>query len=280
MVKGARMKVSAIGLLTAGVLMVASPAVAADKTHQQMMAEIRMLQEQNAQIMQTLGGLADTLKTMTAKIDETTGATRKGFADQGLVINGIADNMRVLREKSDDTNVRLATMTQEIESLRQAIQSMPVPVAPQPVAPGDPDAPPPPVTLPANPAQGVSPGKAWDAAWNDYTSGQYDLAIQGFEFFLKTFPNSPQAGQAQLNIGNSFYLQGKYKEAITAFQRVVSGYAGSPAVPQAYFKLGQSYEALKQPDLARKAYETVIKDHPGSPDATLAKQRLDSINKK
>jgi tol-pal system protein YbgF len=278
------MKVSAIGLLTAGVLMVASPAVAADKTHQQMMAEIRMLQEQNAQIMQTLGGLADTLKTMTAKIDETTGATRKGFADQGLVINGIADNMRVLREKSDDTNVRLATMTQEIESLRQAIQSMPAPAPPPPVIPGDPTDPaavaaPPAAPLP-QPASGVSPGKAWDAAWNDYTSGQYDLAIQGFEFYLKNFPTSPRAGEAQLNIGNSYYLNGKYKQAIAAFQQVVTGYAGSPAVPQAYFKLGQSYEALKQPDLARRAYETVIKEHPGSPDATLAKQRLDSLNKK
>ena len=269
-------------LILAGSLVTPGLSEAADKTHQQMMAEIRMLQEQNAQIMQTLGGLADTLKTMTAKIDESTGATRKGFADQGLVINGIADSMRVLREKSDDTNVRLATMTQEIESLRQAIQAMPAPAPPQPV--GDPTDPASVATPPTAPVSlapsGVSPGKAWDAAWNDYTSGQYDLAIQGFEFFLKTFPNSPQAGQAQLNIGNSLYLQGKYKEAIAAFQQVVTGYAGSSAVPQAYFKLGQSYEALKQPDLARRAYETVIKEHPGSPDATLAKQRLDSLSKK
>jgi tol-pal system protein YbgF len=271
-------------LILAGSLVTPGLSEGADKTHQQMMAEIRMLQEQNAQIMQTLGGLADTLKTMTAKIDESTGATRKGFADQGLVINGIADSMRVLREKSDDTNVRLATMTQEIESLRQAIQSMPAPAPTQPAAPGDPTDPAAVATFPTAPIppppSGVSPGKAWDAAWNDYTSGQYDLAIQGFEFFLKTFPNSPQAGQAQLNIGNSLYLQGKYKDAIAAFQQVVTGYAGSTAVPQAYFKLGQSYEALKQPDLARRAYETVIKEHPGSPDATLAKQRLDSLNKK
>jgi len=269
-------------LILAGALVTPGLAEAADKTHQQMMAEIRMLQEQNAQIMQTLGGLADTLKTMTAKIDESTGATRKGFADQGLVINGIADSMRVLREKSDDTNVRLATMTQEIESLRQAIQSMPAPAPPQPVGdPTDPAAVVTPPTAPAPPApSGVSPGKAWDAAWNDYTSGQYDLAIQGFEFYLRNFPTSPRAGEAQLNIGNSYYLSGQFKEAIAAFQQVVTGYAGSPAVPQAYFKLGQSYEALKQPDLARRAYETVIKEHPGSPDATLAKQRLDSLNKK
>ena len=52
-----------------GLLVTASPAAAADKTHQQMMAEIRMLQEQQAQLQQMLHGLADTLKTMTAKIE-------------------------------------------------------------------------------------------------------------------------------------------------------------------------------------------------------------------
>ena len=41
-----------------------------DKAHQQIMAEIRMLQEQQSQLAQTLAGLADTLKTVTTKIDE------------------------------------------------------------------------------------------------------------------------------------------------------------------------------------------------------------------
>lgn len=278
------MKLRSTLMIVVSLWLVPAPAAAADKTHQQMMAEIRMLQEQNAQIMQTLGGLADTLKTMTAKMDEQTNATRKGFADQMLVINGMADGVRILREKSDDTNVRLATMTQEIEAMRQSIQSMPAPAA-VPVAGGDPSSVAPPsggVTPAPAPAQpsGVAPSKAWDSAWNDYTSGQYDLAISGFEFYLKEFPTSPRAGEAQLNIGNSHYLQGNFKEAVTAFQQVTKAYPQSPAVPQAWFKLGQSYEALKQPDLARRAYETVIKEFPAAIDATLAKQRLDSLNKK
>lgn len=278
------MKFSAIAILTTGVLMTASPLFAADKTHQQLMAEIRMLQEQQAQVQQLLGGLADTLKTVTAKMDEQTNATRKVFADQMLVINGIADGVRILREKSDDTNVRLATMTQEIESMRQVIQSMPAPGAAQPVSGGESSTAPPTGTTPAPSAPpssaGVSPSKAWDAAFNDYTGGQYDLAIQGFEFYMKTFPSSARTDDAQLGIGNSYYALGNYKEAVTAYERVIADYAGADSVPQAYYKLGLSYEALKQPDLARRAYQTVMKEHPGAPDATLAKQRLDSLNKK
>jgi len=275
------MKFRSTVLIVVSLCLLPASSLAADKTHQQLLAEIRMLQEQQAQLQQMLGGLADTLKTMSSKMDEQTTATRKGFADQMLVINGISDGVRVLREKSDDTNVRLATMTQEIESMRQAIQSAPPP-APPSSATGDPSVAPTGVQpAPTQPSgSGVSPGKAYDAAFNDYTGGQYDLAIQGFEFYIREFPTSPRADDAQLGIGNSYYALGNYKEAVTAYQKVISDYGQTDSVPQAYYKLGLSYEGMKLPDLARRAYETVIKSHPSAPDATLARQRLDGLIKK
>src|SRR5512132_1905400 len=116
---------AALSLLVAG----AAPAPAADKAHQQLMAEIRMLQEQQQQLQQMIGGLADTLKVMTARMDTEADASRKAFADQKLLVSGVGDTVRVLREKADDTNVRLSTMTQELQALRQAFASMPSPTA-------------------------------------------------------------------------------------------------------------------------------------------------------
>lgn len=275
---------SFVAVMSAGLLLAAVPAAAADKTHQQLMAEIRMLQEQQAQLQQMLGGLADTLKTMTAKIDEQSGATRKAFADQKLVVENVAEGVRILREKADDTNVRLSSMTQEMESMRASIQSMPAPAAlPASGSTGAPSEPPAPGATPppAPPASNVSPKKAYDAAFNDYMGGQYDLAIAGFEFYIKSFPTSPFADDAQLNIGNSYFAMGNFKEAVTALQKVISGYAQSDSVAAAYYKLGQSYEALKQVDLARRAYETLIKSFPNDVNyPQLAKQRLDSLNRK
>src|SRR5204863_7477609 len=89
------------------VLASAAPAGAADKAHQQLMAEIRMLQEQQQQLQQMMGALAETLKTVTTKIDDQTGTNRKAFADQKLLIDNVVEGVRVLREKADDTNVRL-----------------------------------------------------------------------------------------------------------------------------------------------------------------------------
>src|SRR5687767_6512519 len=74
--RGQMMKRFAVSVVCV-LLAVATPAVADDKTHQQIMAELRMLQEQQSQLAQTLAGLVDTLKTVTTRIDEQTSGSRK-----------------------------------------------------------------------------------------------------------------------------------------------------------------------------------------------------------
>jgi len=77
-------------------LLLAAP-VAHAQERQQIMAELRMLQEQQAQLQSMLHGLTDTLKAMTAKIDEQTGATRKAVADHELVVDNVSEGVRILR---------------------------------------------------------------------------------------------------------------------------------------------------------------------------------------
>jgi tol-pal system protein YbgF len=259
---------------------------AADKTHQQIMAEIRMLQEQQQQLQQMLGGLAETLaetlKAMTARIDDQASSTRKAFADQRLLIESVSETTRILREKADDTNVRLSSMTQELEAIRQTIAQVqaqaPPAVAPGQEPPVNPTAPAgatPPTPVPP----GVSPVRMYDEAFGDYTRGDYDLAIEGFQTYIRMFPRTDRTDDAQLKIGDSLYAAKRFPEAVTAFQKVVSDYPQSDSVPTAYYKLGLTYEALKQPELARKAFDTVITNHQGSNEAILAKQRLDVLNR-
>ena len=278
-----QMRGMALTVLVLAASIGSAPLRADDKTHQQLMAEIRMLQEQQSQLARTLAGLADTLKMVTTKIDEQTSANRKTSADQKLLVDNIAEGVRILREKSDDTNVRLSSLTQELESVRQTVASIPSTPAPAlgvtPTADPATGAPAPPTT-PVGPPPSVSPDKAYSAAYSDFTAGQYDLAIAGFEFYLKTFPKSVRAPEAQLNIGNAFYAMGKFGDAVSAFQRVISDYAQSDSVPTAYYKLGLSYEGLKQIDLAKRAYETAIKMFPNAIETQLARQRLDALNRR
>src|SRR4051812_13521745 len=254
-------------LLLAGLTFTAAPAhAAANKEHLQLLAEIRMLQEQNQQLQQLLGTLQDTLKTVTTKLDDQAAATRKAMADQTLAVNNIGDNVRVLREKTDETNVRISTVAQEIESMRQAIASQPAPQGAVTPTGTDPNAAPPTATAtppPVTPGT-VSPQRMYEASYDDYTAGRYDLAIQGFQGYIQAFPRLAQASEAQYNIGMSFYNQSKWTDARDNFQKVITDYPQSPQVADAYFKLGQTFERLTQVDNAKRAYDTVVQRFPAS----------------
>jgi tol-pal system protein YbgF len=283
--KTARFVVAA-GLMCA-LLMPVAAAEAADKEHKLLMAEIRMLQEEQQQLRQVLAGLNDALKALNTRLDADASRTQKAFADQRLVVEAVAETTRVLREKADETNVRLSTMTQEVQALRQSVASMPAP-APTPVSPtgdpipADPAAPPVAGNQPGagTPPPNISPTQLWDRVYALYTAGQFDLAIEGFQSYIRAFPTSPQADDAQLYIGYSLYNAGKYAEAVTALQRVISSYPQSDSLPAAYYKLGLTYEALKQYQPARSAFETVIKNHSATSEAQLARQALVRVQDK
>lgn len=278
-----RMGVSAA--LAGALLLGPSAASAANKEQQQLMAELRMLQQNQQQLQVLVLSLAEALKTVNGRLDEQTAASRKAMADQRLLVEGMTDNVRILRERADDTNVRLASIAQELEAVRQTMAAQPQAVFPP--APGDPAADPaggtvqpgsgtgataPPVVPP-----NVSPQRTYDSAFSDYAAGQYELAIEGFETFLRLFPRNINSDEAQLTIGNAYYNGGKFQEAIAAFQRVVSDYPGTDSVPAALYKIGLTYNQMKQPDPARKALQVVLEEHPNSREAVLAKQLLDRL---
>jgi tol-pal system protein YbgF len=281
-------RMSAAAVLVGAVLLAPQAASAASKEQQLLMAELRIMQQNQQQLAQSLLALAETLKTVSGRLDDQAATSRKALADQRLLIEGMTDTVRTLREKSDDTNVRLSSITQELESIRQTISSLPPPSvaavpAGEPAA--DPSAAAPTTATPSvapttsAPPPNVSPQRTYDSAFSDYTAGQYDLAIDGFRTFLKYFPRHMNADDAQVNIGNALYAAGKFKEAAVEYQRVITDYPKTDSVPTAYYKLGLTYNQLKQPDLARKAFEAVTQGYQGTPEATLAKQALDRLGK-
>jgi tol-pal system protein YbgF len=272
----------------------AVPALAgADREHEQMMADIRMLQEQSQQLQQLLATLADAIKGVTARIDEQAGVTRKAFADQKLQTDTLGGDIRVLREKLDETNVRLTSLSQDVEGLRDAIPQPVPPTAPA-ATPGEtateegtpaPGAPTSagaavPVAPTGTAATGMTPRRLYETAYADYTAGQWSLAIQGFETYLKTYPKSELADDAQYYIGESYAGDSKYRDAASAYERVIREYPSSNILPEAWYKVGISYDRLGQLDKAREAFEFVMENYPDSDAGRIAKQNLDRLNRR
>ena len=261
----------------------ATPA-AADREHQQIMADVRMLQEQTQQLQAMMTDLGEALKAVTSRIEDQTALERKAFADGKVQMDTLTGDIRIVREKVDETNVRLGTITQELESIRDAIPQpgsfaqIPIPNDPSTPSGPVPGTTPPSATTAAPPA-GLSPQRMFDSSWADYTTGNYEIAIKGFESYLGYFPKGTRAHEAQLLIGESLTWQKKDMDAVTAYDRVIANYPGSSSVPTAYYKRGLAFERLGETARARESYEAVLKQFPDSQQATLAKMRFESLNR-
>jgi TolA-binding protein len=273
-------------LVAAALLCAAAPARAANKEHQQMMADLRMLQEQSQLLQNMLGTLADAIKAVNTRLDQQAETTRKAFADQKLVIDNLTNDVRVIREKLDDNNVRIGSLSQEVDSLRQSLQQSlqaprPSPTTTEPDASATGGTVPPPAPTPA-PAVGVSPQKLFDAAQSDYYAGQYELAISGFSDFIKSFPRAEQADDAQVMICNAYLTDGKYAKAVEACDVAIRTYPNGDKISEAYYRKGVALQALKDTDGARDAFERAIKADPSGENGVagrLAKQGLDRLKR-
>jgi len=295
---GARLRAIALrrgrlwGLGLAALLVVvpgASPAGAQSRREMQMMADVRMLQEQTQQLQQQLTAaieqLAATLKTITARVDEQAAASRKSFADQKLAVDQFGSDLRAVRERIDENTTRITSLSQEVEALRLAIPQFATASAPptdpsaSSAAPGTtPDAaaaPTPSVAL----APGMTPQRLYNTALADFTAGQWALCIEGFNTYLRSFARTDLGDDAQWYVGECYHQDGKFAEAIDAYNRVISNYPKGDRVPDAYYKRGIALSATGQTDRARESFETLMKSYPDHDMARMAKQQIDRLNR-
>jgi tol-pal system protein YbgF len=195
----------------------------------------------------------------------------------------LTSDLRIVREKVDDNNVRVGSIAQEVDALRQSLQQQ---LASRPPASADsPDAAGPATSVPGDAAPngapaatslalGTSPQRLYDQALSNYWAGLWDLAIEGFTSYIRSFPRSDMADDAQVAIGNSYLQDGKNDKAVEAYDLAIRTYPTGNAIPEAYYKKGLALKNLRQLDRAREAFEYVSRTYPDSDAGRLAKQQL------
>ncbi|MFQ6002267.1 MAG: tol-pal system protein YbgF [Candidatus Zixiibacteriota bacterium] len=120
----------------------------------------------------------------------------------------------------------------------------------------------------------VDSKQLYDAAYLDLTKGKYDLAITGFSNYLKYFPETEQADNAQYWLGECHYARKNYTKAAIEFHKVLENYSTGDKVPSALYKLGLSLLELKSVGQANKYFQELIDKYPHTQEAKLAKEKL------
>ena len=119
-------------------------------------------------------------------------------------------------------------------------------------------------------------------AQGDYFAGQYELAISGFTDYIRSFPKSDLADDAQVLICNAYVNDGKYQKAVEACDLAIRTYPNGDKIPEAYYRKGLALQGLKDLGGARDAFERAIKADPQGANGVaggLAKQGLDRLKR-
>ncbi|MDH5355222.1 MAG: tol-pal system protein YbgF [Gammaproteobacteria bacterium] len=118
---------------------------------------------------------------------------------------------------------------------------------------------------------------AYQAAFDTLKEGRYNKAKAEFSRFLKQYPDSSFAGNAQYWLGEANYVTRNFDQGIIEFELVLSRYPSSSKVPDAMLKLGYTYYEKKQYNKAKIMLTELRKRYPNATAARLAGKRLDRI---
>ena len=138
-----------------------------------------------------------------------------------------------------------------------------------------------PVAKPA-PAPAQQPAVSRDIALYEkslalYQEGKYEQAIDGFKEFLRTYPKSDRADNAQFWIGESYMALKQYEQAILAYQEVIKNYPKGNKAANATLRQAMAFLEINDKTSAKLLLGKVVKTYPGSNEAKIAQKKLDTL---
>ena len=211
--------------------------------------------------------------------------------DQAQQMEILREEITSLREQIDQQSYELDTIKQRQRSLyldmdrrlqgvekggsvTRSAPPVPPPVAGGTVSSGSANA-----AVPAAPGDDKNGKSSYDKAFGLLKEGRYKQSIEVFEDFLKNYPQSKYADNAQYWLGEANYAYRQYKQSLSEFQRLIARYPDSLKIPGARLKIGYVYYELKNWSAARDSLQQVINLYPDANVAKKASERLDRMKR-
>ena len=121
--------------------------------------------------------------------------------------------------------------------------------------------------------------RAYDAASNLFRRNDFAAAIEAFRAFLKEFPASTLAANAEYWIGISYANLRDYRSAIAAQEALLAKHPQSPKAPDALLAIAAIQAEQGDNGSARNTLEDIIARYPASEAAGKARTRLSSLRR-
>lgn len=119
--------------------------------------------------------------------------------------------------------------------------------------------------------------QAYDRALELYREGKYEDGIDGFKAFLRKYPKSDRADNAQFWVAECHMHLKQYEQAILSYQEVIKKYPKGNKVPNALLRQAMAFLEIKDKTSSRLLLKKIIKKYPRSSEAKIAKKKLATI---
>lgn len=151
-------------------------------------------------------------------------------------------------------------------------ESRPVQASPEAASPASAPAP-----ASSEPADPEKEKLYYDAAFDLIKAKDFDKASQAFNAFLRRYPSSRYAANAQYWLGEVSLVKGDLQGAGQAFARVTLDYPNHSKVSDALYKLADVERRLGRTEKARAVLQEVIAKYPDTSAARLAERDLNTL---
>lgn len=275
-----------IGSAVAGAFLLAllaSPAPAQKKEIIEMQRDIALLTQAQRELQRSLDEKHAVLKTLLEqsldavnRLQLTMGTLEKNVQDvqanTGARMDTLSTQVQALADNLEEVKVRMGRLQQQMVEAQGTIQSLDArlaggtPLTSAPTASNQPPASP--------PSSPPSPDVLYSNALRDLNSGKYDLARQEFLDYLRYYPDTDLASNAQFYLGEILYAEKKYREAIGEYDKVLNNYPRSFKFAAARLKKALALLELGQRSSGVQELREVVRRHPGTEEERRARAKL------
>jgi TolA-binding protein len=213
-------------------------------------------------------GVAVVTSNMEKTLEALRTSTSAPLAGMNTRLTETGNEVRELHQAVADQGATLARMQQALNDIKDLAKAAQQPVAPPPqAAPAASD------TKPT-----MSGGDLYNSALSDMRGGKNDLAMQGFNDYLKWFGEEQYAPNAQFYIGMLHYGSKNYEQAVTDFDNVLEHYTRNNKTDDAMLYKGRALLMVsgRRTDGAA-TFKQLLRDSPKSDAAKSACEELKNL---
>jgi len=215
-------------------------------------AVMRTLIEQSSGQMSKL---SNDMAALQESIQNTVGNAGQRMESVGMQVQGIQSSI-------DDLRARLDNLSQQVSKIESSSQSISGSIFSS-----------------SEPGMGTPPAPdvLYNTALRDYTSGNYPLALQEFLEYLRYYPNTALASNAQFYIGDIYYQQGQFEKAVQEYDKAIEQFPDGNKTAAAQLKKGFALVNLNLRSQGMEELNAVVEKFPNTPEAQLARDKLASL---